>query len=381
MLSLICSAPYLAFFARPSLLIHPPPKWLAHETLKVHMQGGAPQRRIKASELKRQLEAAGVSTAGIVEKEELERLVEELNKAGGGAEADGDSSLTSLPITYMMDGAYAQVDEFRLLIDTGSAISIVSSAAGAKLGLAPDGTRDHTLNSRDGSVVLPGFGVAAPQQQLPPGVDGILGIDCMREFAAVEFDWEAPCLRLHSQPWERESASGAEPSSASITMPLTMQRVSAGELPFVTAAFGSRSDETKRCQVEGLVDTGSPVTMVTPELAKAASMLIGTGNANDDVMTTGVDGQPTRMQASRCEVIELGAPTGQRVAHVDATVYTGTCPMMQMVGWQGTAAALLGLDVLRGGVQGGKPKAAAAGGPAKGRLVLDISRSELVVME
>ena len=110
-------------------------------------------------------------------------------------------------------------------------------------------------------------------------------------------------------------------------------------------------------------------------------MLIGTGNGNDDVMTTGVDGQPTRMRASRCEVIALGAPSSQRVAHMDTTVYTGLCPMMQMVGWQGTPAALLGLDVLRGGVQGGMPKAAAAGGPAKGRLVLDISRSELVVME
>ena len=110
-------------------------------------------------------------------------------------------------------------------------------------------------------------------------------------------------------------------------------------------------------------------------------MRIGTGNPNDDVMTTGVDGQPTRMQASRCEVIALGAPTGTRIAHVDTVVYTGVCPMMSMVDWQGTPAALLGLDVLRGGVQGGMPKAAAAGGPATGRLVLDLKQSELLVIE
>lgn len=345
--------------------------------------------RQKASDLKRILEAAGVSTAGIVEKEELVRLVSELNLETGEAPAaaTADGSIMSVPLVYMMDGAYAEVDQgMRLLIDTGSAISIVSSAAGARLGFAP-GEAGKTLRSqRDSALELPNFRVASPQQMLPDGVDGILGIDCLRAFAAAELDWAAAQLKLHREPWEspqgRLGSSGAVElgAGACVDMPLTIRRVAGGELPFVTTAFGSKTDESGRCQVEGLVDTGSPVTMVTPELAVLARM-VESAVRDDDVLTTGVDGQPTRMRASRCEVVALGDPNGQRVAHLDARVYAGTCPMMAAVGWEGTPAALLGLDVLRGGVQAGMPKAAPAGGPAAGRLVLDVSRGRLLIYE
>ena len=55
--------------------------------------------------------------------------------------------------------------------------------------------------------------------------------------------------------------------------------------------------------------------------------------------------------------------------------------MMTMVGWAGTPAALLGLDVLRGGVRAGQPPAAAAGGPRQGRLVFDFNRQQVLVCE
>ena len=110
--------------------------------------------------------------------------------------------------------------------------------------------------------------------------------------------------------------------------------------------------------------------------------MAGSQSGDDDIMTTGVDGLPTRMRASTCDILAMGSPSGaRRVAHVDTTVFAGVCPMMAAVGWQGTPAALLGLDVLRGGVQGGNPKCAAAGGPATGRLVLDMKRQEMVVFE
>ena len=75
--------------------------------------------RRKASELKRVLEAAGISTAGIVEKEELERLVDSLEV----------EVPFSLPLVYQMDAAYADFDGQRLLVDTGSAVSVVAAAA------------------------------------------------------------------------------------------------------------------------------------------------------------------------------------------------------------------------------------------------------------
>ena len=101
-----------------------------------------------------------------------------------------------------------------------------------------------------------------------------------------------------------------------------------------------------------------------------------------DVISTGVDGAPTRMRATRCARAVLGDSAAPAPLELDdARVYTGTCPMMAAVGWEGTPAALLGLDVLRGGVQAGLPKAAAAGGPKAGRLVLDVSGGRLLVYE
>ena len=91
--------------------------------------------------------------------------------------------------------------------------------------------------------------------------------------------------------------------------------------------------------------------------------------------------QPTRLRASRCDVIALGDPADSRVAHIDTTVYAGVCPMMAAVGWDGTPAALLGLDVLRSGVNAGMPKATAAGGPAVGRLVIDVRSGRLLIYE
>ena len=59
--------------------------------------------------------------------------------------------------------------------------------------------------------------------------------------------------------------------------------------------------------IPALLDTGSPVTMVTPELAAAAGNVDTTSlDASKDVITTGVDGQPTRMRASVCAKLDLG---------------------------------------------------------------------------
>jgi predicted aspartyl protease len=365
-----------AAFIRVSVPLQPRSSvHLAHARTPVtNLLATTPRRKV--SELKRLLEAAGVSTAGIVEKEELERLCDALESSE--PPSDETRATLSFPLVYMMDGAYADLNGQRLLVDTGSAVSIVSAAAASQLKLERG---REALELRDGTR-LPGFAVAAAQQVLPPGVSGILGINCMRQFARVELDWSTSRLRLHVKVGDGKSSGGGGDGTAgsAVSMPLTMRRVSAGELPFVAATFGSRADGARRAQVEALVDTGSPVTMVTPELAAAAGMA-GSSGASDDVLTTGVDGRPTRMRASRCDVVALGAPGERRVAHLDATVFAGVCPMMQAVGWQGTPAALLGLDVLRGGVRGGAPKHPAAGGPAAGRLVLDMERGEMIVCE
>lgn len=331
-------------------------------TSKPSKPGGG---RLKVRDLKQRLEAAGVSTAGIVEKEELERLLEELD---GEALVDATSDVTTLTLEYMMGCAYAVLDGMRLLVDTGSAVSIVSSTADALM-FTSSGSTKKTLRSRqDPSIELHGFSVASPMQQLPPQVDGILGFDCLRTYEAAEFDWMASKLRLYRKRPSYDNED--DDSNLSYITPFYVRRVSAGELPFASVEFGAR-------RVEGLIDTGTPVTMVTPELANACQMT-GTPSTGDDIITTGVDGQPTRMRASICGVIKLGE-SGERITHLDSVVYAGTCPMMTMAGWKGTEAALLGLDLLRSGVRSGQPKAAASGGPKVGRLLLDFTGQSLVV--
>ena len=96
--------------------------------------------------------------------------------------------------------------------------------------------------------------VRVEQVGLPPGVDGILGIDVLRGFAAAELDCAAAELRLHRAPY----AAAAD----GVALPMELRRVSAGQLPLVTMRFGDVD-----CGLV-LVDTGSPVTMVTPELAE-----------------------------------------------------------------------------------------------------------------
>ena len=80
----------------------------------------------------------------------VKRLLE-LKAAGQEASgADDDGLLVRLTSEYHSTADFeAQVDELRLLIDTGSAISIVSSGASQTLGLSSAG-RDHVLRSRDG---------------------------------------------------------------------------------------------------------------------------------------------------------------------------------------------------------------------------------------
>jgi predicted aspartyl protease len=322
--------------------------------------------RVRIADLKQRLAAAGVSTAGIVEKEELVRLCAALDVSERSQSGKREEVIT-LDIIYNQGGAYATFDApngaaLRLLVDTGAAVSLIATAAGTAM-----------LRTRRYPTVSLPCPMAPPQTIFPPGVDGILGLDILRRFGALELDWEQSEMRLYAR------ASSMAHQGNAIALPFRFKRVAAGELPFILADFGGGPSG----RLDALVDTGSPVTMVTPELAANARMQ-GTADPNDDVISTGIDGQPTRMRAMLCERLELGdalrADSG--VSHDAATVYSGNCSMMAKVGWTGTPAALLGLDVLRSGVRGGQqPFAPATVGPNKrGRLVVDFDNTRLLIV-
>ena len=266
--------------------------------------------RVRAADLKKRLAAAGVDTSNVFEKDELQRLVDALGP-------ESAPSSYSLPITFMRDAAYAELDAgdsaiLRLLIDTGASTSILSSSAAATVGVS--GQTRATLRSRSQPSLALSLGVASPQQMLPDGVDGILGLDAMRQHAAAELDFSAATLRLHAESVELSSA---------VALPTSLRPVAAGTLPFVRCAFGD-------AEVDGLIDTGSPVTMATPELASAGKM-VPRPDESADIITTGVDGMPTRMRASTCSRVAL-LGDGQCVSHEAMTCYAGTCPMMVMSG-------------------------------------------------
>ena len=163
-----------------------------------------------------------MSTVGIVEKEELLRLLESLPGAGADAAADDAAAVATLPLSLVGGCAYADVRDargtVRLLIDSGASYSLVAgSAAFRKLNVVAGAA--ETLALRDTCGVE--IDVRVEQVGLPPGVDGILGIDVLRGFAAAELDCAAAELRLHRAPYPA-AADG-------VALPMELRRVSAGQ--------------------------------------------------------------------------------------------------------------------------------------------------------
>ena len=88
-------------------------------------------QKLRAAELQRRLQAAGVSTVGILEKEELVSLVLEHQLGGDQANAP---TYHEASLVEQQGCAYAEVATrsgatVRLLVDTGASRSVLASAA------------------------------------------------------------------------------------------------------------------------------------------------------------------------------------------------------------------------------------------------------------
>ena len=121
-------------------------------------------------------------------------------------------------------------------------------------------------------------------------MDGILGYDALSQFAAVELNWADSTVCFHPTRDSLILGGGAR-------LPFRMKQVSASRLPFVSCTFGSAPP------CEALLDTGSPVTMVTPELcAQAPASMRPYDDPDADIYAAGVDGQMVRMRATSCDL-------------------------------------------------------------------------------
>lgn len=290
-------------------------------------------RKLRAKELKRRLEAAGISTVGVLEKEELVSLVVQ-HRLGGETPPYLDVSLVEQQGCGYAEVTTATGASVRLLVDTGASRSVLASTAVERATGRPAAGQAAMLECPSlGGLTLDCAVVPA----LPPGVDGIFGFDTMRKFPAVELDFHRGVMRLHTS---RYVSSATE----EVGMAMTVQRVSLGDLPFIPLAL--HGGVGRCCSVSGLVDTGSPVTMVTPELTAEAAL----PRAADveDIVTTGVDGRPAALSAVRFESAAMGGQDGGGAVAVrtGGHAYSGTLPLMQQVGWAGRPAALIGLDLL-----------------------------------
>ena len=202
----------------------------------------------------------------------------------------GDSY--ELQLAQVQGGAYAEIDVGEnggviVLVDTGAALSYMSGKAASRLGNDKGstdqdrsfwfGAKDNTgalhrpnvmsLTSRTNSGLSVRLPVAPADRIMPGGFDGVWGIDQLQRFAAVEFDWASGKLRLYREPYDYSKET--EPMfSFSVDFRPALEALGS-TLPFAKASFGKGASAI---EVDVLVDTGAPATVVTPQVAQLAHM-------------------------------------------------------------------------------------------------------------
>jgi len=240
------------------------------------------------------------------------------------------SKFTDLPFQLIQGGAYVdfRYDDstlnraIRLLVDTGAASTIVRASEKSQ------GLANLQIRSLANPSIVAQAKVASDAIQFPPGVGGILGLDFFQAFSVAEFDYQACKCRFH------EDASTLL-STKYVSRPFETRSVGLGTLLFTNMKFGN-------CTTRSLIDSGSPVTIVTPETSNKAFMTRSDASEHD-ITSTGVDGTSNTLKAVRCNKLHAG-PFEVR----DALLYSGTIPMAAAAGLTGQPFALLGLDVLAG---------------------------------
>jgi|TARA_B100000524_G_scaffold73297_1_gene33672 hypothetical protein len=331
-----------------------------------------------------------------------------LNKIG---DLTADDSTFQLPMVYEYSRALILVDASpselpQLMLSSGAPESFISSGYNEQLNGIDSPQNSFSLRSKETPGLAFQLNVASKADATPIGVDGVIGADNLRRYAALELDWgggmssagvwSTSTARFHQKPWE-EPPNGRERWE----IPFLMAETQRSGLPVMSVSIGLGNvagDCPGGCVVRALVDTGSPVTVITPQLAKRAGLEPSVMGA-DKTLMMGWRAVKTKVLAYRCPVVVLGASSGAQdnamvqkkdyssvdaarcfLKHTDLDVYVGLTPAMKALGFEGRSAMVLGLDLLRpiGTVNTMPP---AAGGPKTGKLVLDYYHNRLVLVK
>ena len=230
-----------------------------------------------------------------------------------------------VPLIVWNGAPYVEEGGARYLVDTGASVSCARAARGPL--------------SETAAGVLGGASRAAGMS-MPAGVDGILGWDWIRHSAQqrVEFD-----LREPGRAWLRldEGDAGGYTQAGGFGT----RALGGGQLPcLVLELFG-----VSRCTALGVVDTGSPLTIVSPAASESAALFDEqqlSDSALPPLYTMGVDGLQTELLPKRAAGLRLGGAGAGWIEVADRKVFSAQLPMMAAAGPTDTPLALVGLDVL-----------------------------------
>jgi len=339
---------------------------------------------LRASELKRLLEAKGVSTRGLFERHEL--LSKLMSVEPSSAPAPNTHSFCEFPLVDIPLGPSKSclgIDitlnsgggKVRFMIDTAASLSLIKSSKSKELGLASESATTSTAGlggtgsiasrvCKLGNVVLSPsptssssvrvenleLAVLDRDNALPPQCDGLLGLDFLTKLpkSLSEFDFGRRVLRVAMDKLPSQAAGFA---CISLQKVPTGLRVCEAVLPLVTSD-GSGSTSVS---VAGLIDIGSSYSIFNA----AAVSALSSGKVAlfelppSKTLVAGIDGRPVELRLLR---LQGGLVLGGRFklpGPID--VFAGELQGFAAIGMGGLPAGIVGLDVLagaRGGVMG-----------------------------
>ena len=222
-----------------------------------------------------------------------------------------------LPLAYNNGLPYVREQGLDILIDSGAGRSYLAQAV-----LDQDGPLAARARAVGAEHSCEAAGLA-----FPGASGGILGFDALG--AGLSFELTLNELRLDET---------ALPASAVV---LTAKALGTATAPYpVTTCefYGALA-----CEVDALIDTGSPATIVNEALATAAG-LFAIEDAEDEqgTTTTGLGGAATSLR--RCRA--AGILVGGSVQRPSQTVLVGDLPQWAALGVASEPACVLGLDIL-----------------------------------
>jgi len=345
---------------------------------------------LRAGEIKALLQEKGQSTRGLFEKSELAAKLFEVESGEAPTSSLGDlvGPMMEVPLLDIPLGKGGVNDKFycgvevrisgksyRMIVDTAASMNLIKQNVVAEAGLATQsaGVSQTTIGmGGTGSIaakvccvpeciLAPGvslssldFAILDSSASLPQGCDGLVGLSFLAALpgSLSEFDFDRQILR----------AGMDKLPPAGDFAPILLRRLFTG-LRACDALLTSAQGET--AAIAALVDLGSSYTILNSKAVEllCPGQVLGK-LAPSGMKVAGIDGRPVDLKKITLQSISLGGGARFKLAR-PIDVFAGDIAGFSAIGLGPTVpAALLGMDVLAGSVDGGRAR--------RGTLCLDL---------